>query len=95
MGDDDNRRGDGGDGAPGIQFLNTFIVMEDVLDKLKLLDYEISFCKEWGFKPFPRYFLYNQCYNLHCSVSCSFYKTEVGIFWVNSQFEGKLTLCFA
>ena len=55
MGDEDNRRGDGGDTAPGIQFLNTFILMEDVLDKLKLLDYESLFCKEWGFKPFARF----------------------------------------
>ena len=54
MGDEENRRGDGGDVAPGIQFLNTFVVMEDVLDKLKLLDYESLFCKEWGFKPFAR-----------------------------------------
>ena len=54
MGEEETRRGDGGDLAPGAQFLNTFIVMEDVLDKLKLLDYESSFCKEWGFKPFAR-----------------------------------------
>ena len=54
MGEEETRRGDGGDLAPGVQFLNTFIVMEDVLDKLKLLDYESSFCKEWGFKPFAR-----------------------------------------
>ena len=54
MGDEDTRRGDGGDVAPGIQFLNTFVVMEDVLDKLKLLDYESVFCSEWGFKPFAR-----------------------------------------
>ena len=55
MADDDTRRGDGGDAAPGIPFMNSFNVMEDVLDKLKLLDYETSFCKEWGFKSFPRY----------------------------------------
>ena len=54
MGDEENRRGDGGDVAPGIQFLNTFVAMEDVLDKLKLLDYESLFCKEWAFKPFAR-----------------------------------------
>lgn len=55
MADDETRRGDGGDAAPGIPFMNSFNVMEDVLDKLKLLDYETSFCKEWGFKSFPRY----------------------------------------
>ena len=56
MAEEENRRGEGGDGAPGAQFMNSFIVMEDVLDKLKLLDYEASFCKEWGFKPFSRLF---------------------------------------
>ncbi|XP_065056792.1 intraflagellar transport protein 57 homolog [Rhopilema esculentum] len=56
MAEEDNRRGEGGDGAPGAQFMNSFIVMEDVLDKLKLLDYEASFCKEWGFKPFSRHY---------------------------------------
>eukprot|EP00794_Sanderia_malayensis_P010785 gene10785-11939_t len=57
MADEDGRRkGDGGEIAPGIPFLNSFVVMEDVLDKLKLLEYETKFCKEWAFKPFSRHF---------------------------------------
>ncbi len=54
MADEENRRGEGGEAAPGVSFLNSFVVMEDVLDKLKLLDYESAFCKDWGFKPFSR-----------------------------------------
>ena len=72
MADDDARRGDGGDAAPGIPFMNSFNVMEDVLDKLKLLDYETSFCKEWGFKSFPRYaFKFSKTTSTVCTIySC-------------------------
>ena len=31
-----------------------FIKMEDIMDKLKLLDYERGFCKEHKFRPFHR-----------------------------------------
>lgn len=31
-----------------------FLVMEDLLDKLKLLDYENSFCKNMGYKYISR-----------------------------------------
>ena len=30
------------------------IKMEEIMDKLKLLDYEAGFCKKLKFKPFPR-----------------------------------------
>ena len=30
------------------------IKMEEIMDKLKLLDYETEFCKKLKFKPFPR-----------------------------------------
>jgi len=30
------------------------VKMEDVMDKLKLLDYEAKFCKKLKFKPFSR-----------------------------------------
>lgn len=32
-----------------------FVKMEDVMDKLKLLNYEQGFCKKLKFKPFSRY----------------------------------------
>lgn len=31
--------------------------MEEIMDKLKLLDYEAGFCKKLKFKPFPRQIL--------------------------------------
>lgn len=31
------------------------VKMEEIMDKLKLLDYETGFCKKLKFKPFPRY----------------------------------------
>ena len=31
-----------------------FVKMEEIMDKLKLLDYEVGFCKKLKFKPFPR-----------------------------------------
>ena len=30
------------------------VKMEEIMDKLKLLDYEAGFCKKLKFKPFPR-----------------------------------------
>ena len=32
-----------------------FVKMEEVMDKLKLLDYEEGFCAALKFKPFPRW----------------------------------------
>ena len=31
-----------------------FLMMEEVLDSLKLLDYENKFCKQKGFKPLSK-----------------------------------------
>ena len=31
-----------------------FVKTEDIMDKLKLLQYETGFCKKLKFKPFPR-----------------------------------------
>lgn len=31
-----------------------FIKMEEIMDELKLLQYETNFCKKLKFKPFPR-----------------------------------------
>ena len=40
-------------GGPGLAY-QVFIDMEEMLDKLKLLHYETTFCKQLGFKPFSR-----------------------------------------
>lgn len=36
--------------------VNSYVLMEDVIDKLHILDYEIKFCKQMktGMKPIPR-----------------------------------------
>ena len=41
-------------GGPGLAY-QCFVQMDDLLDKLKLLHYEESFCRLLGFKPFSRY----------------------------------------
>jgi estrogen-related receptor beta like 1 len=54
MAEDDRRRGDDGmEGGPGSSY-QVFVIMEELLDKLKLLNYEETFCKQLGFKPFSR-----------------------------------------
>ncbi|XP_071957784.1 intraflagellar transport protein 57 homolog [Antedon mediterranea] len=53
MGDD--TRGEGGDSGPG-QIHKQFVVMEDLLDKLKLLNYEEGFLRNLGFKPLSRHY---------------------------------------
>ena len=42
------------DSGPGLQFM-PFVVMEDLLDKLKLLDYEIEFVSELRMRPLTRF----------------------------------------
>ena len=39
--------------GPGLQFM-PFVVMEDLLDKLKLLDYEVEFVSELRMRPLNR-----------------------------------------
>ena len=59
MSADERRRGGGGNddgeasGGPGAVY-QPFVIMEELLDKLKLLHYEETFCKQLGFKPFSR-----------------------------------------
>lgn len=36
-------------------YMLTVGTMEEVLEKLKLLDYETDFCKQMGFRPLTRY----------------------------------------
>ena len=52
--EDETRRGGEVADAPGLAYVNSFQTMEELLDKLKLLDYETDFCKGLGFKPFSR-----------------------------------------
>lgn len=35
-------------------YMLTVGIMEEVLEKLKLLDYETEFCKQMGFRPLSR-----------------------------------------
>lgn len=55
--DGEARRGaeTGADNA-SMGYMLTVGVMEEVLEKLKLLDYETDFCKQWGFRPLSRHF---------------------------------------
>lgn len=41
--------------VPGLSYV-PFLVMEDLLDKLKLLDYERHFCKAQNMKPLSRHY---------------------------------------
>ncbi|XP_064650800.1 intraflagellar transport protein 57 homolog [Lineus longissimus] len=54
---EDRRRGgdDEGEGGPGSAYL-MYVMMEDLLDKLKLLSYETTFCRQLGMKPFSRHY---------------------------------------
>jgi hypothetical protein len=49
---EDEDVGTGGPSAMGTNDSN--IVMEDILEMLKLLDYENKFCKNKGFKPLSK-----------------------------------------
>ncbi|XP_037086351.1 intraflagellar transport protein 57 homolog [Pollicipes pollicipes] len=47
------------DGGPGLHYM-AYVVMDDLADKLKLLDYERDFCKPLKMKPLNRhYFVYS------------------------------------
>ena len=46
-------------------YMLTVGVMEEVLEKLKLLDYETDFCKQWGFRPLSRCDFVNVPYNVN------------------------------
>jgi len=49
---------DFGGGDPGQQ--DPYIMMEQILDILKLLDYENKFCKTKGFKPLSKVYFAQQ-----------------------------------
>ncbi|KAH9504789.1 Intraflagellar transport protein 57 [Bulinus truncatus] len=55
---EDKRRGGGDeveDGGPGLAYM-PFVVMEELLDKLRLLAYEKEFCKKMNLKPLNRHY---------------------------------------
>lgn len=53
---EDRRRGEDADEAgPGLVYM-PFVVMEDLLDKFRLLDYEKEFIRKMNMKPISRYF---------------------------------------
>ena len=64
--DGEARRGaeTGADNA-SMGYMLTVGVMEEVLEKLKLLDYETDFCKQWGFRSLSRWDFVNVPYNVN------------------------------
>ena len=53
MSEDKKRGEDVEDGGPGLVYM-PFVIMEDLLDKLRLLDYEQDFSRERNMKPISR-----------------------------------------
>ena len=53
MSEEKKRGEDVEDGGPGLVYM-PFVIMEDLLDKLRLLDYEQEFCRERNMKPISR-----------------------------------------
>ena len=59
---DDRRRGggeDGEDGGPGLVYM-PFVIMEELTDKLRLLDYDRSFLRKMNIKPISRYHMHSK-----------------------------------
>jgi len=54
MADDGGNRGDDEAGGEAGTAYRPFVIMEELLDKLKLLHYDDSFCRQLGLKPFSR-----------------------------------------
>ena len=50
-----HKQADGGDAGPG-HLYSPFVIMEDLLDKLKLLDYELEFVSELKMRPLNRHY---------------------------------------
>ena len=51
----DNGEAGVADGGPGLAYMS-FVVMEDLLDKLKLLNYEEEFVRELRMRPLNRHY---------------------------------------
>jgi len=58
MADDNDKEGDAGAGVEAsggaVAAYQPFVIMEELLDKLKLLHYDDGFCRQLGLKPFSR-----------------------------------------
>ena len=67
----------GGDVVSPSAKYQPFVVMEELLDKLKLLHYEDSFCRQLGHKPFSRWEEIIRLYviNTYCIVFLNSYST--------------------
>ena len=53
---EDKKRGGGdeeGDGGPGLVYM-PFVIMEELLDKFRLLDYDKDFSRKMNLKPINR-----------------------------------------
>ena len=54
---EDKKRGGGdeeGDGGPGLVYM-PFVIMEELLDKFRLLDYDKDFSRKMNLKPINRW----------------------------------------
>lgn len=63
---EERRRGggeDGEDGGPGLVYM-PFVIMEELTDKLRLLDYDRSFLRKMNIKPISRYYDHTTCLTL-------------------------------
>ncbi|KAL0966586.1 hypothetical protein UPYG_G00297120, partial [Umbra pygmaea] len=58
---DDNRRGEDDERGPGAAY-KMFVVMEDLLDKLNLLDYEVEVLAKHNMKPLSRHYFASSAY---------------------------------
>ncbi|XP_065843403.1 intraflagellar transport protein 57 homolog [Oscarella lobularis] len=72
----DERRG-GGDAGPGVSYQQTHGVMNDLLDKLKLLDYERHFSEPNNIAPFTRHH-----FSLPTNASEQFYHFSSLLAWL-------------
>ncbi|XP_058274321.1 intraflagellar transport protein 57 homolog isoform X1 [Hemibagrus wyckioides] len=81
---DDGRREDEDDRSPGLQH-QMFLIMEDLLDKLKLLDYEEQVLVKHNMKPLSRYYFVASSYT-QSNPGEQFYMFSVIAAWL-------ITLC--
>ena len=77
MADEQRRSEDGGvEQGPGLAY-QSFVQMENLLDKFKLLHYEESFCQQLGFKPFSRYGVNSVSGSLVCCLHDAPFHTTI------------------
>lgn len=54
-------------------YMLTVGVMEEVLEKLKLLNYETDFCKEMGFRPLSRFEIFHVQFRFFSQIEHKIY----------------------